>query len=83
MVTDIELFESPDLIALDFCLWGWMKSEVYQRRVDIRGELRASIVDADARIKKREGPFTRTIGELRTRVSMFIELDCAIFEHLL
>jgi hypothetical protein len=25
---------SPDLTPLDFCLWGWMKSEVYGRKVD-------------------------------------------------
>jgi len=29
MLAEIELFESPDLIPLDFCLWGWMKREVY------------------------------------------------------
>jgi len=30
MFTGIELFESPDLTPLDFCLWSWMKSEVYK-----------------------------------------------------
>jgi hypothetical protein len=30
MVTEIELFDAPDLTTLDFCLWGWMKSEVYK-----------------------------------------------------
>jgi hypothetical protein len=24
----------PDLTPLDFCLWGWMKSEIYKRKVD-------------------------------------------------
>jgi hypothetical protein len=23
---------SPDLTPLDFCLWGWMKSEVYKEK---------------------------------------------------
>jgi hypothetical protein len=31
MFTEIELLESPDLIPLDFCLWSWMQSEVYER----------------------------------------------------
>jgi len=37
--TEIDLFESPELTLLDFCLWDWMKSEVYTRKVDIRDEL--------------------------------------------
>ena len=23
---------SPDITQLDFCLWGWMKSEVYSKK---------------------------------------------------
>ena len=41
MVTDIELFGSvwsPDLTMLDFCLWGWMESEVYKRKVATRDD---------------------------------------------
>jgi hypothetical protein len=53
MVTEIELFESPDLTPLDFCLWDWMKSEVYKRKVVTRDELHARILDAAARIKIR------------------------------
>jgi hypothetical protein len=30
---------SPDLTLLDFCLWGWMKSEVYEEKVNTRDEL--------------------------------------------
>ena len=30
---------SPDLTPLDFCLWGWMKSEVYKEEVNTRDEL--------------------------------------------
>jgi len=33
---------------------GWIKSEVYKRKVDTRQELLAGILDAAARIKKRE-----------------------------
>jgi hypothetical protein len=31
-----QVFESPELSPLDFCLWGWTKSEVYRRIVDTR-----------------------------------------------
>jgi len=43
MITERETFESPDLTPLDFCLWGWMKCEVYKRKVDTRDELLARI----------------------------------------
>jgi hypothetical protein len=46
MVTEIQLFESPDQTPLDFCLWRWMKSEVYKTEVDTAGELLARILDA-------------------------------------
>jgi hypothetical protein len=34
MVTEIQLFDYADLTPLCFCLWGWMKKEVYKTRVD-------------------------------------------------
>ena len=53
MVTEIhvELFESPDITPLDFCLWVWMKSEVYKRNVDTRDELLSRILDDAAHIE--------------------------------
>ena len=35
---------SPDLTPLDFCLWGWIKSEVYKEIVNTRDELVACIL---------------------------------------
>ena len=36
MVTEIEMFESgancSPIPPLDFCLWGWKKSEVYKKK---------------------------------------------------
>jgi len=56
MVTNKELFGSPGLFELNFCLWGWIKSEVYKRNVDKRDELLAHILDsADTRTKKPVG----------------------------
>jgi hypothetical protein len=83
MVTETQLFESPDLTPLDFWLWGWMKGEVYKRKVDTRHELFACIFDAAARIKKREDQLRRTTRDLRTRVAKCTEVDGAIFEYLL
>ena len=45
-----------------------MKSEVYKRKMDTQDELRFRILDADARIKKREAQLRRTTRDLRTRV---------------
>jgi hypothetical protein len=52
MVTEVELRQSPDLTALDFCSWGWIKSEVHKRTVDTRDELLAHILDTFGRTKK-------------------------------
>jgi len=41
MVTEVELCESPDLTPLDFCLWAWMRGELYGRKTDTRDELLA------------------------------------------
>jgi len=36
----------------DFCLWGWMKSEVYKGKVNTRDELVARIMNSAAIIKQ-------------------------------
>jgi hypothetical protein len=42
----------PDFIALDFCLWGWMKSKVYKEKVNSRDELVACIMNSAALLKQ-------------------------------
>jgi hypothetical protein len=74
MVTVIELFESSDPSPLHFCLWNWMKGEVYIKKVDIRDELLARILDAAARIKKRQDPFRRKTRDLRTQLQNALRL---------
>lgn len=37
---------SPDLTTCDFWLWGYLKSKVYQRRVQNVEDLRERIIDA-------------------------------------
>jgi len=47
----IQLFE-VGAYRLDFCLWGWMKSEVYKEKVDTRDELVAHIMNSAVLIKQ-------------------------------
>ena len=53
MVTQREMFESPDLISFDFYLWVWITSEVYKRKLDTADELLESILNAAVHEKKR------------------------------
>lgn len=78
MATGIKLFESPGLTSLDF-LWGWIKSEVYNRRVSRRDELFHRTLDAAASVKKREDQLRRTTQDLRTRVAKCTEVDGGIY----
>jgi hypothetical protein len=83
MVTQIGLFEYTDLRRLDFCLWGWIKSEVYKRKVDTPDELLSVILDAAGCIKRREDQLRRTTRDLRTPVAKRTEVDGGILGHLM
>jgi hypothetical protein len=84
MVTETQLFESPDLTPLYFCLWRYMKSEAYKRKVDTRDGLPVRSLDAAARIKKkREDQLRRTTRGLHMRIAKCTEVGGGIFEHLL
>jgi len=52
---------------LHFCLWGWMKSEVYKEKVNTRDELVARIMNSAALIKQERkndlGRATHTIAK--------------------
>ena len=83
MGVEIQLFE-VGAYRLDFCLWGWMKSEVYKEKENTRDELVARIVNSAAFIKQeRQAEFRRTIRTIAKRVEKCIEVDDGIFEHLL
>ena len=72
------------LTPLDFCLWGWMKSEVYKEKVNKKDELVAHIMNSAALIKQECQDDLR--GATRTivkRGEKCIEVGCGIFEHLL
>jgi len=68
----------------DFCLWGWMKSEVYKEKVNIRDELIARIMNSAALIKQeRQDDLRSATCTIANRVEKCIEVDGGIFEHLL
>ena len=60
-----------------------MKREVCKRMVDTPDELLSLILDAAARIEKREDQLGPTTRDLRTRVANCIEDYGGIFVHLL
>jgi hypothetical protein len=83
MGTKIQLFE-VGAYRSDFCLWGWIKNEVYKEKVNTREELVGHIMNSAALIKQKrqDDPkiVTRTIAK---RVEKCIEVDGGIFENLL
>ena len=83
MTAGIELFESTDRTPLDFCLWGWMKSGRYKRKVDTRDEPLVRILDAAVCVNNGEDQLRRTAPDLRTRFAKCVEVDGGIFEQLL
>jgi len=83
MVTETELFRTPNRISLDFFLWIWMQGEVYNRNIIKRDKFLARTVYAAARTEKREDQLRGKRCDIRTRVAKCIEVDGTIFEHLL
>jgi hypothetical protein len=74
---------SPDLALLDFCLWDWLQSEVYRRKVDTWNKLLDRIMDAIALIKEPQDELRRTTRHVLTRVAKCIDVDGGIFENLI
>ena len=83
MVTETQLFESPDLSPLDSRLWGWMKVEVYKRKKDTRDKLLARILDISARVNQREDTPTSNVRSSHTRLTVgFANIYCKLFSFL-
>jgi len=79
----IQLFEVGGY-RLNFCLWGWMKSEVYKEKVNTRDELVARVMNSAALIKhERQDDLRRATRTVAKRVEKCIEAEGGIFEHLL
>jgi len=83
MDVKIQLFEVGGY-RLGFCLWGWMKSEVYKEKVNTRDELVARIMNRAALIKQgRQDDPSRATRTVASRVEKCLEVDGRIFEHLI
>jgi hypothetical protein len=81
MGVKIQLFE-VGAYKSDFCLWGWMKSEVYKEKVNTRDELVACIMNSAALIKQeRQDDLRRATRTIAKRIEKCIEVDGGIFEH--
>jgi hypothetical protein len=81
MGAEIQLFECY-LTPLDFCLSGWMWSEVYKERVNTRDELVARITNSAALIKQeQQDDPRRATRSIAKRIEKCIEFDVVIFEH--
>jgi hypothetical protein len=72
---------SPDVTPLDFCLWGWTKSEVYKEKVNIRDEFVARIMSAALLNQERQDNLRRATPIVK-RDEKGIEVDSGTFKHL-
>jgi len=68
MSVNIQLFE-VGAYRSDFCLWRWMKSEVYKENENTRDELVARIMNSAALIKQeRQDDLRRATRTIAKRV---------------
>ena len=83
MGVKIQLFE-VGAYRSDFCLWGWIKSEVYKEKVNTKDELVARIMNSAALIQQEhQHDLRRATSNIAKRVEKCVEVDGGIFEHLL
>jgi len=83
MGVKIQVFE-VGAYRSDFCLWGWMKSEVYKEKVNTRDELVSPIMNSAGLVKQEhQDDLRRATRTIVKRVEKCIEVDGGIFEHLL
>jgi len=79
MGVKIQLFEVGTYRS-DFCLRGWMKSEVYKEKVNTRDELVTHIMNSAALIKQEcQDGLRRATRTIAKRVEKCIEVDGGIF----
>ena len=74
---------TPYCALLDFCLWVWMKSEVYRTKVVTRYKFLDLIMDVIASIKESQEARRRANQHVLTRVAKCMAVDGGIFENVL
>jgi hypothetical protein len=89
MVAELQLLQSGAQCSVDFCLWGWVKNEIYRRKFNTRGELLARILDAAANKVKHKDQLRETTRG-RTPLSKctglrcgFLNMYCEMYLHAL
>ena len=82
MGVEIQLFEFGAYKS-DFCLWGWMKREVYKEKVNTREELVACIMNSAVLKQERQDDLRRATHAIVKGVEKCIEVLGGIFEHVL
>jgi len=83
MGVEVQLFEVGAYTS-NFCLWGWMKSEVYKEKTNTTDVLVARSTNNAALInQERQDDLRRATRTVVNRVEKRIEVDGVIFEHLL
>ena len=79
MGAKIQLFEVGRYRS-DFCLWGWMKSEVCKEKVNTRYELVARIMNSAAVIKQeRQDDLRKATRTVAKMVEKRTEVDGGFF----
>jgi len=79
MGVKIQLFE-VGASRSHFCLWGWMKSEVYKEKVKTRDDLVARIMNNAALIEgERQDDLRRTKPTIAKKVEKCTEVDGGVF----
>ena len=71
------------LTCLDFFLWGYMKSVVYETDTDSEEDLAARIVSAAAEVRETPGIFGRVRQSMARRCTVCLDVNGRVFQHLL
>ena len=74
---------SPDLTPLDYYLWGYMKTLVYETKVDSRASLRRRIFAAAEQIRNHPHNIASATGSLKIRAENCIATEGGHFEQVL
>jgi len=83
MGVKIQLFE-VGVYWSDFCLWGWLKSEFCNEKVNTRDELVARIMNSSALTKQEsQVDLRRATRIIAKTVEKCIEVDGGTFVHFL
>ena len=74
---------SPDLTPLDFFLWGYVRSLVYETPVESEEDLVARIIAAFEKVQNQSGIFENVRNSMLRRCETCIAVQGRHFEHLL